>query len=206
MKPTPLTDQQKADLNDKRSTHVRPLKPDKDVYLPNQPVWFTDDNSDECTPGYIDSNDTSPDSYWIINEKSDRRLRRNKCDIKPRHTTIAQQRPLAQIPVRLRTHLPDQNPTPVDPSAVSTRASTDTLHHGTNITCQQPWKRNAQELKWWNSHSYTGGFNSAATKITVWTGNQATNIPRLCIQLRWTLRNWDFMCSLRRRWCPYVEV
>ena len=63
MKPTPLTDQQQADLNDKRSTHPRPLKPDKDVYLPNQPIWFTDDNSDECTPGYIDSNDTSPDSY-----------------------------------------------------------------------------------------------------------------------------------------------
>ena len=126
MKPTPLTDQQKADLNDKRSTHLRPLKPDKDVYLPNQPIWFTDDNSDECTPGYIDSNDTSPDSYWIINEKSDRRLRRNKCDIKPRHTTIAQQRPQPQIPVRFTTHLPDQNPTPVDPSAVSTRASTDT--------------------------------------------------------------------------------
>ena len=47
MKPTPLTDQQKADLNDKRSMHIRPLKHDKNVYLPNQPIWFTDDNSDE---------------------------------------------------------------------------------------------------------------------------------------------------------------
>ena len=125
MKPTPLTDQQKADLNDKRSTHLRPLKHDKNVYIPNQPIWFTDDNSNEWAPGYIDSNDTSPDSYWIITEKSDRRLRRNKRDIKPRHTTIAQQRPQRQVPVRFTTNLPDQDPTPADPSAVSARASED---------------------------------------------------------------------------------
>ena len=95
MKPTPLTDQQKAYLNDKRSTHLKPLKHDKNVYLPNQRLCFTDDNLDDWAPGNIDSNDTSPDSYWIINGKSDRRLRRNKRDSKPRHTTIAQQRPVA---------------------------------------------------------------------------------------------------------------
>ena len=126
MKPTPLTDQQKADLNDKRSMHIRPLKQDKNVYLPNQPIWFTDDNSDEWAPGYIDTNDTSPESYWIINEKNDRRLRRNKRDIKPRHTTVAQQRPQPQVPVKFTTNVPDQDPTPVNPSAVSPRASTDT--------------------------------------------------------------------------------
>ena len=103
MKPTPLTDQQKADLNDKRSAHLKPLKHDKNVYLPNQPIWFTDDNSDEWKQGYIDSNDTSPDSYWIINEKSDRRLGRNKRDIKPRHTILPQQRPQPQVPVRFTT-------------------------------------------------------------------------------------------------------
>ena len=47
MKPTPLTDQQKADLNGKRSAHLKPLKHGINVYLPNQPIRFTDDNSDE---------------------------------------------------------------------------------------------------------------------------------------------------------------
>ena len=125
MKPAPLTDQQKADLNDKRSTHLRPWKHDKNIYIPNQPIWFTDDNSNEWAPGYIDSNDTSPDSYWIITERSDRRLRRNKRDIKPRHTTIAQQRPQPQVPVRFTTNLPDQDPTPAVPSAVLARSSKD---------------------------------------------------------------------------------
>ena len=132
MKPTLLTDQQKADLNDKRSMHIRPLKHDKNVYLPNQPIWFTDDNSDEWAPGYIDSVDTSPESYWIINEKSDRRFRQNKCDIKLRHTTVAQQQPQPQVPEKFTTNLSDQDPTPVDPSAVSPRAST-----GTSCTMEQ---------------------------------------------------------------------
>ena len=112
MKPTPLTDQHKADLNDKCSMHLRPLKHDRNIYIPNQPIWFTDHNSNEWAPGYIDSNDTSPDSYWINTERSDRRLRRNKRDIKPCRTTIAQQQPLPQVPVRFTTNLPDQDPTP----------------------------------------------------------------------------------------------
>ena len=117
MKPAPLTDQQKADLNVKHSMHLRPLKHDKNIFIPNQPVWFTGDNSNEWAPGYIHSNDTSPDSYWIITKRSDRRLRRNKRDIKPRHTTIPQQRPQPQVPVRFTTNLPDQDPTPAVPSA-----------------------------------------------------------------------------------------
>ena len=126
MKPTSLTDQQKADLNDKRSAHLKPLKHDQNVYLPNQPIWFTDDDSDEWKPGYIDSNDTSPDSYWIINEKSNGRLRRNKRDIIPRHATFAQQRPQPQVPVRFAANLPDCDPAPVDPPAISARASKGT--------------------------------------------------------------------------------
>ena len=51
MKPTPLMDMQKANLNDKHSAHLKPLKHDKNVYLPNQPIWFTDDDSDEWKPG-----------------------------------------------------------------------------------------------------------------------------------------------------------
>ena len=126
MKPTPLTDQQKANLIDKRSLHLKPLKRDKNFYLSNQPIRFRDDISDKWKPGYTDSNDTSPDSYWIINEKSDRRLRQNKRDIKPRHTILAQQRTQPQVPARLTTNLPDHDPTPVDPPAVSARASQDT--------------------------------------------------------------------------------
>ena len=91
MKPTLLMDQQKAYLNDKRSAHLKPLKHDKKSYFPNQPIWFTDYNSDEGITGHIDSNDTSPDSYWIINEKSNRRLRRDKSDAKPCHTIRALQ-------------------------------------------------------------------------------------------------------------------
>ena len=120
------------------------MKHDKNVYLPNQPIWFTDDNSDEWKPGYIDSSDLAPDSYWIINEKSDRRLRRNKRDIKPRHTKIAQQRPQPQVPVRFTTNLPDQDLTPVNPSAVSARASKDDTPHTMEQT--SPASSNEKEL------------------------------------------------------------
>ena len=117
------------------------MKHDKNVYLPNQPIWFSDDNSDEWKPGYIDSNDTSPDSYSrIINEKSDRRLRRNKRDIKPRHTTLALQRPQPQVPVRFIANLPDHEPTPVDPPAVSARASKDTP-----CSIEQTWPASSHE-------------------------------------------------------------
>ena len=44
MTPAPLTDQQKTHLNDKRSAHRKPSKKDNNVYLPNQPIWFTDDS------------------------------------------------------------------------------------------------------------------------------------------------------------------
>ena len=63
------------------------------MYLSNQPVWFTDEASDEWKPDFIDSKDSTPDSYWIVNEKSDRRLRLNIHDIKPRHVLITKQRP-----------------------------------------------------------------------------------------------------------------
>ena len=113
MIPVPLTDQQKTCLNEKRSAHLKPPKQDKNIYLPNQPIWFTDDSSDEWKPGYIESKDTTPDSYWIINNKSNRRLRRNKHDIKPRTATIAQQRPQLSIPVRYSGNLSDDNPVPI---------------------------------------------------------------------------------------------
>ena len=65
--------------------------------------------------------------YWILdNQRRERQAAQgNKRDIKLRHATIAQQRPQLQIPVRFTTNLPDQDPAPVDPSAVSARASKD---------------------------------------------------------------------------------
>lgn len=110
MTPVPLTDQQKTHLSDKRSAHLKPSKQDSNIYLPNQPIWLTDDNLDEWKPGYIESKDTSPDSYWIINDKSNRWLRRNKHDIKPHYTSIAQKRPLSQVPTRCPANLSNDVP------------------------------------------------------------------------------------------------
>ena len=82
MTPAPLTDQQKTHLSDKCSAHLKSSKQDNNIYLPSQPIWFTDDSSAEWKPGYIESKDITPDSYWITNDKNNRRLRRNKHDIK----------------------------------------------------------------------------------------------------------------------------
>ena len=65
MTPAPLTDQQKTHLNDKRSAHLKSSKQDNNIYLTSQPIWFTDDSSDEWKPGYIESKDITSDSYWI---------------------------------------------------------------------------------------------------------------------------------------------
>lgn len=42
---------------------LKPMKQDNFIYLPNQPVWFTDDDSDQWKPGYIESKDTAPDEH-----------------------------------------------------------------------------------------------------------------------------------------------
>ena len=109
MTPVPLTDQQKTHLSDKCSAHLKSSKQDNNIYLPSQPIWFTDDSSAEWKPGYIESKDITPDSYWITNDKNNRRLRRNKHDIKPRYITITQQRPKPHIPVRYPAHVSDDD-------------------------------------------------------------------------------------------------
>lgn len=149
MTPAPLTDQWETHLSDKHVVHLKPSKQDSKIYLPNQPIWLTDDGSDEWKPGYIESKDTSPDSYWIIHDKSNRRLRRNKHVIKPRYTTIAQQRPQPQVPVRCPANLSNDDPTPITPihcttisNSRSASASTfsepfgrHTMHYGKITTC-----------------------------------------------------------------------
>ena len=118
MTPAPVTDQQKTHLSDKRSAHLKPSKQDNNIYLPSQPIWFTDDSSDEWKPGYIESKDITPDSYWITNDKNSRRLRRNKHDIKPRYITITRQRPKPQVPVRYPAHLSDDDAASAIPEAL----------------------------------------------------------------------------------------
>ena len=125
MTPALLTDQQKTHLSDKRSAHLKSSKQDNNIYLPSQPIWFTDDSSDEWKPGYIEPTNITPDSYWITSDKNSRRFRRNKHDIKPRYITITQQRPKPQVPVRYPAHLSDDDKAsaipevqePVSPSA-----------------------------------------------------------------------------------------
>ena len=92
-----LSDTQKSVLTQKRAAHLKPSKDCRD-YIPNQPIWFSDDSSDEWKPGYIESKDVHPHSYWIVNDKNNRRIRRNLNDIKPRHPTVRQQQPETWVP------------------------------------------------------------------------------------------------------------
>lgn len=78
-----LTDQEKTKLYNKRSAHIKPAKSTQNFYA-QQPIWFTDDKTTEWKPGFIESIDEAPDSYWIISEDNLHWIRRNKHDIKPR--------------------------------------------------------------------------------------------------------------------------
>ena len=127
MTPVPLTDQQKTHLRDKRSAYLKSSKQDNNTYLPSQPIWFIDDSSDEWKPGYIESKDITPDSYWITNDKKSRRFRRNKHDIKPRYITITHQRPKPQVPVRYPAHLSDDDATSAIPE-VQEPVSSSQIH------------------------------------------------------------------------------
>ena len=89
MSPGPLSEQQKQQLFDKRSAHLHPPRR-REVYEANQPVWFTQDGCNEWKAGHIQSKDISPDSYWIISQDNQRRIRRNCHDIKPRYPSAAQ--------------------------------------------------------------------------------------------------------------------
>ncbi len=131
MTPVPLTDQEKTGLNDKRSAHLKSRKQGKEMHISNQLVRFTDEALDEWKPGFIDSKDSTPDSYWIVNEKSDRRLRRNIRDIKPRHVLITKQRPQKTAPashpgVLFEPHqnMPNMESQTPQPSSDGRRATT----------------------------------------------------------------------------------
>ena len=135
--PSQMTDQQKTQLVEQRAAHPKSSKPGQDNYTTNQPIWFTEDGSPEWRPGFIESQDPHPDSYWIINEKN-RRIRRNRYDIKPIYsgthfekTTLPRQPELDQAPAWIfRPPPPAVPPEPVhntsypptaDPEADETR-------------------------------------------------------------------------------------
>ncbi len=170
MTPALLTDQQKSQLSEKRSAHLEPIKQDNYIYLPGQPIWFTDDDSDEWKPGYIESKDTSPDLYWIINDKTNRR---NKRDIKPRYAAVAQQWPQAQIPIRCPVNLSDENLTPLNPPtfllALINLKIFSSPYHNSNINtflCQ--WQIHG---KYFSPYIYVVGWRLAhisASKLESW--------------------------------------
>ena len=87
-----LNDEERVKLADKRAAHLKPASKPKDIYFPQQPIWFTEDGNPDWKPGFIDSSDAHPESYWVTNLERTRRLRRNWHDIKfrrPMQNTVA---------------------------------------------------------------------------------------------------------------------
>jgi len=118
----PLDEQQKAQLHSKRSSHLQP--PGKKAeFVPNQAIWFTEDGSCEWKPGYIESKDVHPHSYWLVNEETRRRIRRNTTDLKPRYPVALERRQQpAPAPPQLAAALVPPPPWEPKPSAQPTRA------------------------------------------------------------------------------------
>ena len=130
--PTVLTDTQKTKLSGQRSAHIKPARDIvHDEYVPDQPIWFTEDGCPEWKPGHIESRDVQPDSYWIINAESTRRLRRNRHDIKPRYSVPKQAPATNQDIVPFYKQLPandieQSTPTPAEaPNLRATDAPTE---------------------------------------------------------------------------------
>ena len=103
--PTTLSDAQKTKLAERRAAHLKPHG-ERTNYAPDEPVWYTEDGSPEWKPGFVESLDPRPDSYWVINEDGNRRLRRNRHDIKPR-LPRSNHPPLCEVP---RTVSPPPSP------------------------------------------------------------------------------------------------
>lgn len=95
--PGTLDEEQKQQLSAKRSAHLE--RPKREiVYKTNQPIWFTEDGSPDWKPGHIDGEDSAPNSYWIISQDSNRRVRRNCHDLKPRYLKAATKSSNLQLP------------------------------------------------------------------------------------------------------------
>lgn len=102
-RPTQLADADKTKLMQRRSAHLPSTTGDpRDQFVPNQPIWFTEDGYPEWKPGFVDVRDPLPDSYWIVSSETNRRIRRNKHDLKPRVPIVAEQ----NVPNNYISHLP----------------------------------------------------------------------------------------------------
>jgi transposase InsO family protein len=108
--PSTMTDEQQQCLSHQRSAHLHRPQQERDEYIPNQPIWFTEDGCNEWKPGIIESRDPHPGSYWIYNEISKRLIRWNRHDIKPRYARGAQIQDDYHVPVH--TDPPDLAPSP----------------------------------------------------------------------------------------------
>lgn len=110
--PATLTDIQKSELAKRRAAHLKPFA-ERMNYAPEDPVWFTEDGSPEWKPGYIESRDARPDSFWLVSEDGSRRLRRNRHDIKPRVPFYKQRQP-NKVPHPVSSHPASPPPAPVE--------------------------------------------------------------------------------------------
>lgn len=84
---THITDEERVNLSKKRAAHLKAPSTTQERYSPEQLIWYTEDDSPDWKPGFIDCCDTHPYSYWIITE-ANRRIRRNQHDIKRRYPSI----------------------------------------------------------------------------------------------------------------------
>lgn len=144
-RPTQLSDSVKIHLSDQRSAHLRKTNSNFE-YVPNQPIWFTEDGYAEWKPGFIDSKDPRPDSYWIINQKNDRRLRRNKHDLKPRYVVHTEQQPKESFTNASQfnnEHYPDEPIVQVADSPINNTESI-TSQSSLNKTFRSLEKKNAE--------------------------------------------------------------
>ncbi len=122
--PSLLSEDQKMHLAEKRAAHLHPTKKNKNNFVPHQPIWFTEDGTPEWSPGFIESCDLHPDSYWLVTEDSKRQLRRNKHDIKPQYLIMAEQCPRPEPSLQVPPiHWENMSTPPVLPNAHS--AATD---------------------------------------------------------------------------------
>jgi transposase InsO family protein len=117
--PKTLSDDQKVKLSERRSAHLKPPT-SRMNYAPDDPVWFTEDGTPDWKPGFVESRDTRPDSYWLVNEDNSRRLRRNIHDMKPRVTSsklLTKPRPrfTPTSSMELTNHPPPVEFVPIEP-------------------------------------------------------------------------------------------
>ncbi len=119
--PSSLDELQKSQLAERCGAHLKPAK-NKQQYVLNQPIWFTEDGCAEWRPGYIESQDPHPDSYWIFNPETKQRVRRNTHNIKARHNNITEQREQPPAATSILEHRRHSLPS-------ATCSSRDLYHH-----------------------------------------------------------------------------